>query len=263
MAILPEAEGFVPVPEGRIHYLIKGSGYPVVIYHAGGASTNSWLPIMEILGQHFTCYAFDLMGHGASDEPPRESFSIPDHARTMHQAMQALKVPRAHFIGNLAGASLCIETSASYPERVDKLVLVAVPVIDPRTTAKGGWGLALWDEKGLPMTWTPEHMKSGGHFFNPRPEWSDELNRSRAQGGKWTRIHSTTNAWYDMVARLPIIKPAATLVIMGEICRYNEIVDIMVFNLPNATKLILPKTGNFLHLEDTAGFTKAVLEFLK
>ncbi len=262
MTTRPDVDDFVSVPEGRIHYLKKGSGYPLVIFHAGGASSVSWLPVMDILGRHFACYAIDQLGHGESDEPPRETFSIPDYARTMHQAMQALSISRAHFIGNLAGASLAIEMATSHPEMVDKLVMAAVPVIDPRATAKRSFG-GLWDEKGLPLLWDQEQMKKGGHFVNPRPEWSDELNRSRAQGGKWTRIHSTTNAWYDMVARLPMIKPAATLVIMGEICAYNEIVDIMVFNLPNASKVIIPKTGNFLHVEDAEGFSSAVLDFLK
>ena len=159
-----------------------------------------------------------------------------------------------HADGFLDGTAEC--------QVVDKLVLAVPPVIDPRGTAKRSFG-GLWDENGLPLIWDQEQMKKGGHFVNPRPEWSDELNRSRAQGGKWTRIHSTTNAWYDMVARLPIIKPTATLVIMGEICAYNEIVDIMVFNLPNASKVIIPKTGNFLHVEDTKGFSSAVLDFLK
>ena len=62
---------------------------------------------------------------------------------------------------------------------------------------------------------------------------------------------------------MPIIKPSATLIIMGEICRYNEIVDIMVFNLPNASKVIIPKTGNFVYVEDAKAFTSAVMEFLK
>ena len=262
MTIRPDVDDFVSVPDGRIHYYKKGSGPPVVIFHAGGASIPSWLPVMDILGRHYTCYAFDMLGHGDSDEPPRETFSIPDYARTMHQAMEALNVPKAHFIGNLAGGSLCIETAASYPERVDKLVLSAIPVVDPRNTAKRSFG-NLWDENGLPNRWDPEYMIAGGHFFDPKPEMYDELNRSRAQGGKWTRIHSATNSWYDMVARLPIIKPTATLVIMGEISPYNEIVDIMVFNLPNASKVIVPKTGNFNHVEDINTFTSTVLDFLK
>ena len=255
---------FVQVPEGRIHFVKNGSGYPVVILHAGGSSTLSWLPMMEVLGKHFTCYGFDVLGHGQSDGPPRESFSIPDHARTIYQAMQALSIAKAHFIGNLAGASLSIEMAASYPERVERLVLAVPPVADPRTAAQRSAGLGhLWDKVGLPLRMDAEEMKAVRHFVNPKREWIDQLNDERAQGGQWARIHSTTNAWYDMVARLPIMKPTATLVLMGEACGYNEIVDIMVSNLPNASKVVLPGTGNFLYIEDPEGFSSAVLDFLK
>ena len=266
MAIQPDVDDFVSVPEGRLHYIKKGSGYPVVIHHAGGTSAASWLPVMDILGQHFTCYAFDIMGHGPSDQPPRESFSIPDHARTTRQAMEILNIRRAHFIGNLAGACMCIETAASYPELVDKMVLAAPPVVHPRITPQRREAFKkYWDEKGLAIVWDNEEMKAGYHFANPRQELSDELNKSRAAAGKWTRIHSFTNAWYDLVARLPFIRPTATLVINGDVIGedYRETQDIVIYNLPNAHKVVLPNTGNFLYAEDPKGFAAAVLDFLK
>ncbi len=266
MQVGRDLQQFVNIPEGRIHYVKIGSGYPVVVCHAGGNSTESWLPVMDILGQHFTCYGFDMMGHGQSDEPPGESFSIPDFARTTCHAMKALNIPKAHFIGNLAGASLSIEMAASYPERVDKLVLAPPPVVDPRMTARRMSGVdSLWDENGLALPRDAEHMTSNGGFVNPKPEWIDQLNRSRAQGGKWTRIITINNAWYDMVARLPLIKATATLVISGEHVGFGfrEIEDIFIYNLPNASKVVLPATGNFLFMEDPQGFSSAALEFLK
>ena len=259
-----QLDEFVQVPEGRIHYVKIGSGPPLVIFHGGGSSSLSWIPAMELMGKSFTCYAFEILGHGQSEEPPRETFSIPDHGRTMNQALDSLNIKRAHIIGNLSGASLAIEMAASYPEKLDKLVLAVPPVIDPRTTPQQSQSTAvLFDEKGNALPRDAESMRAGAHFYDPKPEFVDQLNKERAQGKKWTHIHSSTNAWYDMVARLPILKPTATLVIMGEACRYNEIVDIMVFNLPNASKVIIPKTGNFLYVEDTKAFTSAVLYFLK
>ena len=107
--------------------------------------------------------------HGQSDEPPGESFSIPDFARTTCHAMKALNIPKAHFIGNLAGASLSIEMAASYPERVDKLVLAPPPVVDPRMTARRMSGVdSLWDENGLALPRDAEHMTSNGGFVNPK-----------------------------------------------------------------------------------------------
>ena len=268
MAVSRQLEEFVQVPEGRIHFVKIGSGPPVVIFHPGGSSSLSWIPVMDIMGQHFTCYAFDILGHGQSDNPPKESFSIPDHGRCINQAMESLNINRAHFIGNLAGASLAIEMAASYPDRVDRLVLAVPPVVDPRTTPQRRAGLErLWDENGLPLAWDVEEMKAGRHFVNPKPEWIDQLNKERAQGGRWTRIHSTTNSWYDMVARLPIIKPTATLLINGGYVSYrdieNDIEDIFVYNLPNVSKVVVPGTGNFLYVEDPEGFASAVLDFLK
>ena len=259
-----QLDEFVQVPEGRIHYVKIGSGPPLVIFHGGGSSSLSWIPAMELMGKAFTSYAFDILGHGDSEEPPRESFSIPDHGRTMNQAMDSLGIKRAHVLGNLSGASLAIEMAASYPEKVDKLVLAVPPVIDPRTTPEQVKATAvLFSEGGGAVARDAESMRAGAHFYDPKPEFVDQLNASRAKAGKWTHHHSATNAWYDMVARMPIIKPSATLIIMGEICRYNEIVDIMVFNLPNASKVIIPKTGNFVYVEDAKAFTSAVMEFLK
>ena len=134
MVASQQLDEFVQVPEGRIHYVKIGSGPPLVIFHGGGSSSLSWIPAMELMAKAFTCYAFDILGHGDSEEPPRESFSIPDHGRTMNQAMDSLGIKRAHVLGNLSGASLAIEMAASYPEKVDKLVLAVPSVIDPRTT---------------------------------------------------------------------------------------------------------------------------------
>ena len=264
MPARPDVEDYVSVPEGRIHYAKTGSGPPVAIFHGGGSSILSWYPVMARFGQHFTCYAFDMMSHGKSDDPPRENFSIPDYARTMHQAMEALGLQRLHLIGNLAGACLAMETAAMYPQRVDKLVLSHVPVVDPRITPQRVNAMAnIWNEQGTAIRFTPAEMTEQQHFINPKQEWVDTLNDERAQGGQFSRIHSATNAWYDMVARLPLIKAAATLVIMGEEGGYRETEDIVIFNLQNASKVILPNSGHFHYIENEDGFVKAVLDFLK
>ena len=264
MQVRQDLEEFVPVPEGRMHFAKIGSGPSLVIFHAGGSAISSWVPMMESLGQHFTCYGFDQLGHGESDEPPRESFSIPDHARSMDHAMQVLNIHRAHVIGHAAGASLALEMAASYPDRVDRLVLVTTPLGDPRITPQRVADTAhIWDESGRPLRQSAEQMKAAKHFFNPKPEWVDQLNDTRGRAGKWTRIHQATTTWYDMVARFPLVTAAATLVLNGSDSRFREIEDILVYNLPNASKVVLPGTGNFAYIEDPEGFAAAVVDFLK
>ena len=114
MLVQRELEEYVAIPEGRIHFIKTGSGTPLVFLHPMGTSTWAWHTVMEPLGQHFTCYAFDILGHGKSDRPNRH-FAIPDWARSMDHAMQVMNVHRAHIIGNSVGAVLAVELAAFLP----------------------------------------------------------------------------------------------------------------------------------------------------
>ena len=124
----------VPTPEGEMHYVKQGSGYPLVMLHPLGTSTWAWHSVIDSLSQHYTCYAFDMLGHGESDKPSRH-FNIPDYANALDHACQILNIHRGHYVGNSVGAILAAEMAASFPERLDKLVLVGCPVWDPRTAA--------------------------------------------------------------------------------------------------------------------------------
>ena len=264
MQVRRDLEEYVEVPEGRLHFVKIGSGYPVMVFHAGGSSMVSWMPALELIGKHFTCYGFEILGQGQSGEPPGENFSMRDHGRSMDHAMQILNIHRAHFIGHLAGASLAIEMAASHPDRVEKLVLLATPLVDPRQTAEREKSLEHnFDENGLAAPRTMEAVKRSGSFYNPKPEWLEEMNEERLQAGKWTHTHSFTNAWYDMVARLPLVRATATLVMNAEHGGYRQIEDLLVYNLQNASKVILPGVGHTAYVEDPKGFADAVVGFLK
>ena len=121
----------VPTPEGNMHFVKQGSGYPLVMLHPLGTSTWAWHTVIDSLSQHYTCYAFDMLGHGESDKPQRH-FNIPDYANALDHACQVLNIHRGHYVGNSVGAVLATEMAASFPERLDKLVLVGAPVWDPR-----------------------------------------------------------------------------------------------------------------------------------
>ena len=264
MQVRRDLEEYVEVPEGRLHFVKVGSGYPVMVFHAGGSSMVSWMPALEIIGKHFTCYGFEILGQGQSGEPPGENFSMRDHGRSMDHAMQVLNIHKAHFIGHLAGASLAIEMAASHPDRVDKLVVLATPLVDPRRTPERGSALAHnFEENGIARLRTMESVKREDHFRNPKPQWLEEMNQERLQPGQWTRIHSYTNAWYDVFARLPLVRATAALVMNAEHGGFRELEDFLVYNLQNASKVILPGVGHTAYVEDPEGFAAAVLDFLQ
>lgn len=263
MTAQPVTDDYVSVPEGRIHFMKAGSGPPVALLHPLGTSTWAWHRVMEPLGQHFTCYAFDMLGHGLSEKPKRE-FSMPDFGLTLNQAMEALNIPRAHVVGNSVGALVAIELAASYPNRVDKLVLVGAPVTDPRTApqvlAQSADG---YDSQGLPRPFTLESAKAGNSFFNPKPEWIEENSKTRAQAGIWMLNTMKALAWYDTISRLPDINSSATLVLYGEHDVLIVAADTLAYNIPNASQITLPGVGHIPQIEGPEAFVSAVVDFLK
>ncbi len=258
-------DDFVETPEGKIHFVKQGSGHPVVLLHPLGTGTWVWEGTMERLSNHFTCYAFDALGHGLSDKPNRENFAVPDYARSIDHALQVLNVHRAHIVGNSFGAIQTIEIAASYPERVDRIVVVGLPVWDVRTAPallKDIAELAQLDENGMPIDQTIDQQ--GAAFYRAKQEWVDLNNESRNQSGIWFIKTLTALAWYDIVARLPHIQASSAMVMFGEHDFLRDLAeDILRYNLPNCTKKILPDLAHIPQVEDPDTFVNTILPFLQ
>src|SRR5260221_164964 len=53
----------------KIHYVIGGSGEPLVLIHGFGQNWYMWNRLLPELSKHFTVIAPDLRGMGESDKP--------------------------------------------------------------------------------------------------------------------------------------------------------------------------------------------------
>ena len=252
----------VPTREGNMHYVKQGTGFPLVMLHPLGTSTWAWHTVIDSLSQHYTCYAFDMLGHGESDKPSRH-FNMPDYAQALDDACQLLNIHRGHYLGNSVGACLATEMAASFPDRLDKLVLVGCPVWDPRNASQRLKDSAAdYDGNDMPKPRTLQELKERTTFAEPRQEWVDATNETRAQAGVWVKKLSHVLAHYDILARLPMIQARATLVMYGEHDRLREGEELLHNNIANASKSILPGLGHIPQLEDPEAFVDSLLAFL-
>ncbi len=65
-------DGKVFTYEGcKIRYYQAGEGYPVILLHGWGCSSQTMEPVYQHLSHSFTVYNFDLPGFGESDEPTK------------------------------------------------------------------------------------------------------------------------------------------------------------------------------------------------
>ena len=107
----------------------RQSQTPVVLVHGFMISGSYFLPTAERLASEFVVYVPELPGHGHSDTPA-EALDIGQLADALMGWMSAMGIPKAAFVANSMGCQVVVDLAVKYPQRVDRLVLVA-PAIDP------------------------------------------------------------------------------------------------------------------------------------
>jgi pimeloyl-ACP methyl ester carboxylesterase len=121
--------GFADTPQGQIHYAMAGSGTPVLLLHQTPRSWDEYRGVLPILGEKYWAIAMDTIGFGDSYKP-REEASIEGYARGVISFLDAMSIDRVSIVGHHTGGVIAVEVAASYPERVDKLVLSCTPYVD-------------------------------------------------------------------------------------------------------------------------------------
>ncbi|CAO5250030.1 alpha/beta fold hydrolase [Frankia sp. AgKG'84/4] len=121
---------FVTVHGYRRSYLRAGHGPVLLLIHGIGDNARTWLPIIARLARHHTVIAPDLLGHGLSDKP-RGDYSIAGYACGMRDLLTVLGVERATVIGHSLGGGVAMQFAYQFPERCERLVLVATGGVGP------------------------------------------------------------------------------------------------------------------------------------
>jgi 3-oxoadipate enol-lactonase len=114
----------MPVTATRpsLHYLIDGSGSPIVLSHALGCSIGMWDPIAPALARSHRVIRFDTRGHGES-EVVGSSFSLFDLVGDAVGLIDELNLDRVTWIGLSLGGMIGQGLAIAHPERVEKLVV--------------------------------------------------------------------------------------------------------------------------------------------
>ena len=98
---------------------------PVMMHlHGFGLSGRYLLPTAELLRDDFHTFVPDLPGFGRSGRSP-DGLRIPDLASSAVRFMDDRGVPHATLVGNSMGCPVIVELAHTFPERVDRAVLVS------------------------------------------------------------------------------------------------------------------------------------------
>lgn len=111
-----------------IHYEVLGRGQPLLFIHGWLGSWRYWWPSMQAMSSQHRSFAFDLFGFGDSSKSP-EFYSLDAYVDMVDKFIDQLGVARpVYIIGHSLGAAVGLRYTQKYPDNVEKLVSVALPV---------------------------------------------------------------------------------------------------------------------------------------
>ncbi|BDA67490.1 Alpha/beta hydrolase fold [Rivularia sp. IAM M-261] len=99
---------------------------PIILLHGFGASIGHWRQNLEVLSEHHTVYALDMLGWGASVKAP-VNYSVSLWAEQVYDFWQSFIGKPVVIVGNSLGSLVSIAAAAAHPEMVKGLVMMSLP----------------------------------------------------------------------------------------------------------------------------------------
>ena len=110
----------------ELHYAEAGAGEPLILLHGWPQHWWMWRDLIGPLAKHFRVIVPDLRGHGWSDKP-RSSYRKAELAADIVALLDRLGIERARIMGHDWGAVTALLVATGHPERVERLVGIAIP----------------------------------------------------------------------------------------------------------------------------------------
>jgi len=115
---------FANIRDIKLSYRVYGEGFPVIFIHGYGAKKEIWKPQVAEISKNFRVVTFDLRGTGESDRP-NIPYTMKMMAEDVNELAEFLNIKKVHIIGRSFGGMIAQNFALLYPEKIDKLVLIA------------------------------------------------------------------------------------------------------------------------------------------
>jgi 2-hydroxymuconate-semialdehyde hydrolase len=252
------------------NYQDHGQGDPIFLIHGSGPGVTAyanWRLTMPVLAEKFRVIAPDMVGFGFTERPANVSYTMDMWVSHALSLMDALKIDKAHLVGNSFGGGLALALALKAPDRVHRLVLMGSAGTKFQLTD----GLdAVWGYKG-----TLEHMKElVGLFAFNKNLVSDDLAKLRYEASIRPGFQEAFSAmfpaprqrWVDALASDEgKIKTMAheTLIIHG---RDDAIIPLQASLrlhdlIPKSQLHVFGQCGHWTQIEHSARFNQLLLNF--
>lgn len=115
-------------PEGgNLFYEMRGDGAPIVCHPGGPGFSGAYLGDLGGLDRSRSVVALDPRGSGRSDQPGSpDAYALDDYVADLGRVQEHLGLDRIDLLGHSHGSLVALLYASRYPDRIRRLVLVAV-----------------------------------------------------------------------------------------------------------------------------------------
>jgi pimeloyl-ACP methyl ester carboxylesterase len=276
----PEVQ-YVTIHGHRRAFVMAGSGPALLLLHGLGCSHRTWLPVLDSLARRYTVIAPDLLGHGASDKP-RGDYSVGGFANGMRDLLTVLGIDTVTVVGHSFGGGVAMQFAYQFPERTERLVLVASGGLGPEVsrgikavTTTGFYqvmgALTLPGVRHLGTLGLRVLSKTGLKEFRDLDEVATIYDSWRDPGTR-TAVRHVVRAVVDWQGQIVCMADRAYLteampmcVVWGEDDRVIPVSHAAraAELAPKARVEVLPKAGHFPHKDHPERFVKILNDFVR
>lgn len=120
-----------PARQGDIAYTVAGDGPPLLLLHGLGAGNSmaEWQGNFQELSEHFTVYALDFLGWGASDKP-ESTYGVEIYAEQIEYFIEDVIGAPCAVIASNQSACFALRAAARRPDLFTNFVFVCPTLRD-------------------------------------------------------------------------------------------------------------------------------------
>jgi pimeloyl-ACP methyl ester carboxylesterase len=123
----PPRGQFMEVDGVRLHYVERGNGRPLVLFHGNGSMIQDFESsgLIDLAAHSYRVIVFDRPGFGHSSRPRNVVWTPEAQADLFKKALDRLSIQRAIVLGHSWGASVAVALAIRHPSFVEALVLAS------------------------------------------------------------------------------------------------------------------------------------------
>jgi pimeloyl-ACP methyl ester carboxylesterase len=249
----------VTVNGARLWYDVSGEGDPILLHHGYTASRVNWMPVAERLETRYRVILMECRGTGES-EHTADGYTLEQYAADVIGVAGHLGLERFTFAGHSMGGGIGYVLGLTYPERIERLVLMAPvpadgipgdtplpaqPTEDDRKTMLAGYQAMRFRPEVETDEWFEDRVRhvlsvSNGHYVG---------------GAKAMRALHVGDRLSELTMPVFMIAGAADGLLPANLKDFAR--------LPNATLEVFSRAGHEVAIHEPEGVANAIDGFMQ